>query len=213
MLAERLTERVLENREELLDDAAGFSYMGEIEAIYEQLGGRLTHVSQMISNLPPQPESPAPPAGDKVEMGEQGGASSGVDQGGGNDPIIVGGPLGLKTPALPAPATTELAASVRPGAFQMFAIQIQAGDVEAAGRTLAGLFGVEEPRGIECASVFAEKLENEDGFLPKAMQLRKELDNDGINGAIMLLYECFGLSGMECIGVLQTLRANMKRTG
>jgi hypothetical protein len=43
------------------------------------------------------------------------------------------------------------------------------------------------------------------------MQLRKELERDGINAAIMLLYECFGLSGLECIGVLQTLRENLKQ--
>jgi hypothetical protein len=123
----------------------------------------------------------------------------------------VGGPVGLKTPALPGPATSEFAAPARQASFQTFAVQIQSGDIESAGQTLAVLFGVDTPRGIQCAAVFAERLENEPGFLAKAMQLRKELEKDGINAAIMLLYECFGLTGLECIGVLQTLRANLKQ--
>ena len=202
MLAERLTERVLEGHEDLLEDAAGFSYMGEIEAIYEQLGSKLVHISQMISNLPPTPEAPAETAGADD-------ASGGVD-GGGIESIIVGGPVGLKTPALPGPATSEFAAPARQASFQTFAMQIQSGDIESAGQTLSLLFGVEPPRGIQCAAVFAERLENEPGFLAKAMQLRKELEKDGINAAIMLLYECFGLTGLECIGVLQTLRSKLK---
>ena len=38
ILAERLTEKILEQREELLDDAQGDSYMSEIESLYEQVG-------------------------------------------------------------------------------------------------------------------------------------------------------------------------------
>jgi hypothetical protein len=205
MLAERLSERVLESHGELLDDAAGFSYMGEIEALYEQIGSRLVHVTQMISNLPPAPETPLSAEEEAAEE-----ATPGNLDDGGSDSIIVGGPLGLKTPALPGPATSEYAAPVRQASFQTFAVQIQSGDIESAGRTLAMLFGVEDVRGIQCAAIFAERLENEPGFLTKAMQLRKELEKDGINAAIMLLYECFGLSGLECIGVLQTLRSKLK---
>src|SRR5947209_7894307 len=49
ILAERLTELVLEQREELLDDARGDSYMNEIESLYEQIGVKLSHVGQMLS--------------------------------------------------------------------------------------------------------------------------------------------------------------------
>ena len=51
-LAEQLTERILECREEILDDAAGDSFMGEIEQIYEKFGNRLSHLSSLISSLP-----------------------------------------------------------------------------------------------------------------------------------------------------------------
>src|SRR5688500_19171117 len=53
ILAERLTEKILEQRNELLDDAQGDSYMNEIESLYEQVGMKLSHVGQMLSNLPP----------------------------------------------------------------------------------------------------------------------------------------------------------------
>src|SRR5688500_11860951 len=52
ILAERLTEMVSEQAEEILADARGDSYMNEIESVYEQVGLKLTHVSQMLSNLP-----------------------------------------------------------------------------------------------------------------------------------------------------------------
>src|SRR2546421_12476449 len=58
ILAERMMELVLEQREELLDDARGDSYMNEIESLYEQIGVKLSHVGQMLSNLPV--EEPAP---------------------------------------------------------------------------------------------------------------------------------------------------------
>jgi hypothetical protein len=216
LLAERLTERILAGSDELLEDAAGFSYMGEIEALYEQIGTRLVHVSQMLSNLPPVND---PPEGDFVSDGAPAAASeeSASDEAAhqvgesGTESIIVGGPLGLKTPGLPGPAISDLVLASRPPSFQTFAAQIHFGDIESAGRTLAALFGVEESRGVQCATVFAERLENEPGFLAKAMQLRKELEKDGINAAIMLLHECFGLNGLECVGVLQTLRANLKQ--
>src|SRR2546430_1975913 len=51
ILAGRLTEMILEQRDELIDDARGNSYMNEIESLYEQVGMKLSHVSQMLSNL------------------------------------------------------------------------------------------------------------------------------------------------------------------
>src|SRR6478752_8598281 len=58
ILAERLTEKILEQSQELLDDARGDSYMNEIESLYEQVGMKLSHVSQMLSNLPAEESAP-----------------------------------------------------------------------------------------------------------------------------------------------------------
>lgn len=53
ILQDRLTQRVLEMAEEILDDAAGDSYAGEIDSLHEQLGMRLTCVNALLSGLPP----------------------------------------------------------------------------------------------------------------------------------------------------------------
>ena len=54
-LATRLTEKVLDQQEEILADARGDSYMNEIESLYEQVGIKLSHVNSMLSNLPVEP--------------------------------------------------------------------------------------------------------------------------------------------------------------
>src|SRR4051812_25367492 len=56
LLAQRLTERILDAEEELLDDARGDSYLGDIETIYDQFGTKLTHLNQLINNLPQESE-------------------------------------------------------------------------------------------------------------------------------------------------------------
>ena len=55
-LSERLTQRIVEAREEIEADAEGGSYLSEIETIYDQLGSRLAHVNGMLANLPPAAE-------------------------------------------------------------------------------------------------------------------------------------------------------------
>src|SRR5262245_21143004 len=71
-LAERLTELVLQSADDILADARGDSYMNEIESLYEQLGMKLAHVSQMLSNLPAElpPPVPSPPPADLAERGD-----------------------------------------------------------------------------------------------------------------------------------------------
>jgi len=93
--------------------------------------------------------------------------------------------------------------------FQDFAASVQSGDLEAAGAILAELFGVDTPRGEQCAVRFAEQLAADAGFWEMAMQLRTELTSGGQNGALLLLQRCFGLNGFEAISVLQNLRARL----
>ena len=59
ILAQRLTERVLDTAEDILNDARGDSYMNDIDMLYDQVGMRLAHINQMISNLPAATELPA----------------------------------------------------------------------------------------------------------------------------------------------------------
>lgn len=209
ILAKRLTERVLDNAEELLDDARGDSYMGEIETLYEQVGTPLAHLNQIISALPPEDEpTPAP------ETHAQHASAHSYAE------IVP--PAWPEVPALPAPRggttseTMETLSVVEPPAeitFQTFATKIQAGDVEGAGHALAYLFDINVERAMQCAQHFNQHMQADPEFLLKAMQLRRELAGGGYNGALMLLYQCFGLSGIESIGVFQVLKARIQMGG
>src|SRR4029078_4264759 len=53
ILAARLTERIIEASDEIIDDALGNSYSSEIESLHEQVGLILNHVTSMLTSLPP----------------------------------------------------------------------------------------------------------------------------------------------------------------
>jgi hypothetical protein len=186
--------------------------LGEIDAIYEQFGSRMAHVNQLLSHLPAAAEAP-PTAGPAetpvhaVDVHVASGASAPLEHG---SPAVTHTYVGLVGPALPAPAKSEPAVE-RAGSltFQPFAAQIHAGETAAAGRSLAELFGLPQDRGAQCAAVFAERMRSEPGFLRKAVELRDELQSGGWQEAVSLLWECFGLSGLEALGVLQTLRSRL----
>jgi len=218
ILAERLTEKILDGREDLLDDARGDSYMNEIESLYEQVGMKLSHVSQMLSNLPADE-----PAAQTHTAAAQHGADKtftvatepapnfdGIVQD--TTPALVG-PLFVATPALPAPKTAEPVKNrATNSALQAFAAQIQAGDLLAAGRTLATLFDVEEPRAVACAATFAQRVRHEAAFFRKVMELRSELHSSNPQRALLLLLDCFGLSRGESAEILRNLQRR-KRLG
>ena len=158
ILGERLTEKVNEQAEEILADARGDSYMNEIDTVYEVVGLKLAHVSQMLSNLP-QPEAPphsataaaqhSPDDMFTVDAQAPRDSESVVEY---TIPALLG-PRNVVTPALPAPKTTESTKDrAATSALQAFAAQIQAGDLLAAGRTLAALFEIEETRAVACAA-------------------------------------------------------------
>jgi hypothetical protein len=175
-LVERIVNRIVEAREEILDDAMGESYMGEIEVIYEQLGGRLNHVNAMLANMP---------AAEKAESR----------------------PAGETTKNLESPENEKQAAS-----FETFVREIRRGDIEAAGAALAELFEVDAARGQRCATVFADRLRQEPEFMVKAMTLRGHLASGSHNASLMLLWECFGLQGLEAIQVMELLQTRMMAT-
>jgi hypothetical protein len=195
LLVDRLTERVCEARDQILEDASGLTYLSEIETLYEQLGGRLAHVSAMLSNLPPVEEpspveepQPAPVYSDLATA-----YASSIDAA----PLE---PLALPAPELRLPALPPMAS------FQTFGEQIEDGDLEAASRSIAELFAVDAARGRRCADAFAAHVALHPEHVTKAARLRGDLERGDMNSALMLLHECFGLQGLESLGVLQTLR-------
>jgi hypothetical protein len=225
ILAERLTELVLDQRDELLDDARGDSYMNEIESLYEQIGVKLSHVGQMLSNLPAEEPSPAQThaAAAQHNVTAQHSAENtftvATEPAPNFDsvthdttPALIG-PLFVATPALPAPKSSEPPKHrATNSALQAFAAQIQAGDLLAAGRTLAMLFDVEEPRAIACAATFAQRVRKEAAFFRKAMELRTELHSANPQRALLLLLDCFGLSRGESAEILRNLHRRRRRT-
>src|SRR5262245_13538101 len=210
MLADRLSERVIEAREDILEDAHGFSFLSEIETIYEQFGARLVHLNQLLANLPAVDEPPPVPAdveGASVHHSAEIHFGSGAaDLASEGSSAVTRTYVGLVGPAIPTLAE-PMAEAPKTLTFQPFAAQIHAGDLGDAGRSLAALFDLPEPRGIECARYVAEHLRSEPGFLMKAVQLRGELESGGWQTALGLLGDCFGLAAFEALGVLEALRA------
>ncbi len=215
ILADRLTEMVAEQAEEILADARGESYMNEIDSIYEQVGLKLAHVSQMLSNLPPPETTAAPdrPADSRSPLSaaddtftvatEPAPSADAVVE---NALPALAGPLYVATPALPAPKTSSpVKDRATTAALAAFAAQIQAGDLLAAGRTLAALFELDETRAIACAATFAQRVRSEAAFFRKAMELRSELHSPNPQRALLLLLDCFGLVRGEAAEVLRNL--------
>ena len=203
ILAHRLTERVLSSGEELLEDAMGRTYSSEIDEVYEQLGLRLNHLNVMLSGLPvleePAEAAPItpqvlPPALELKPCTEAGIFQADTTAVVTADSIRASGAVN----ALPAPVT-----------FEHFARQVTSDDLEAAGRSLAVLFAIDEERGRRCARTFHEQLARSPEVISKAMRLRHELQSGSFNSALLLLWECFGLQGLESLLVLQTLQARL----
>lgn len=173
-LARRLAARLLDDHEGICEDAAGLSFMDEINAAYDQIGSKLQRVNQMLADLSAvRSTSPARP--DRL--------------------------LGLPAPRRSRPQPLAQIS------FQTFAAQIQAGDLESAGRSLATLFNLNGQRGWRCARYFDQKLRTTPDFFLKTLQLHRQLNAGGLATVVELLNECFGLNDLESVHVANTLRS------
>lgn len=223
ILAERLTERINEQCDDLLDDARGDSYMNEIESLYDELGTKLAHVSQMLSNLPADEQQAQPQTHTAAaQHSEENTFTVATDPAPNYDGVTqymampaIAGPTYVAMPALPGPKAEEQPTRHRAtnSALQAFAAQIQAGDLLAAGRTLATLFDVEEPRAIACAATFAQRVRTEAAFFRKVMELRIELHSANSQRALLLLLDCFGLSRGESAEIVRNLHRRKRLMG
>lgn len=196
-LIERLAERVVEAGQEILDDAHGRTYGAEIDSIHDQIALRLMHVNSMLSVLPhaefvaPAPGLPAP-----VDFS----ATAHVQSESGPE-------SGAVTTVTVDAARVETA--VESPSFQTFLRQIQVDDMVGATQALAVLLGLPAERALSCALRFREQMKSSPDFVSKAMQLRVELQAGSVNGALWLLWECFGLQGPESVGVMLTLKSRL----
>ena len=181
ILAERLTDRVLEDEQQLLDDASGADYMDDISRLYESVGNKLGQINLMIANLPVEKEPVQKPQTFKP-------------------------PMAMKMPQ-GSPAGTS--ASDAPRTFAMFGQQVASNQLETAAETLSELLAIGPEQALRSAKCFSEKLQSDPHTIQKTMQLRAELFAGNTNKCIMILSECFGLEGIEALQVVKHLFAQV----
>lgn len=185
-LLTRLAQSVIESQEEILDDASGYSYGGQIETLHEQLGTRLTSVNSLMAHLQSADDG-LHAAGDAP-----------------SDAL----PLELLVHAeafddgtlLPEPGV-----STDPASFDSFLNAIERDDTRGAAHMLAELFGLDSPRAEVCAGTFRDRFLRSADFAERVRRLRFEVPVSD-NRSLTLLWECFGLAVPESIEVLETLR-------
>lgn len=222
LLADRMAERILETGNDLLDDAAGESYRGEIEALYEQLGTKLGLVNQLIANFPVESSGSATvPLAD--DLHDEDHPSAGPESG----EIILtelGASNGDALPALPAPreratprdsaletmladARVQVAASPSDQTtFAVFVRQIRSRSLFSASESLATLLNLPLQRAELCASHFMRRLDEDPNFLTDAMKIRTAMSAGSDNDVLLLLWECFGLQGEDALFAYEELR-------
>lgn len=183
LLANRLIENVVESGDSILEDAEGDSYMGEIDSLQDRIGGRLNNINAMIANMPTV--KPASKETEPASATEETPVSAAVDE-----PV---------SPPMPVN-------------FATFGQQIAAGDIDRAGRTLSELLEVDQKLAHRCATSFRDRLNEDPMTIQKAMRLRSKLMAGENNDSLMILWDCFGLQGLQAVAVLQTLKAGMAAT-
>ncbi len=204
LLGERLTQRIIEARQEIESDAQGNSYLSEIETIYEQLGGRLAHVNAMLSNLPP---ASAPSAADvtasEIIYADLASAyPTGLD---------LEGSAPLPLLALPAPSVFEERPQVDAlaDAFQRIALAAQAGDQLGAGRLISECFDIKPSQARRAAVSFTRQLAASPELAPRVVDLGAVLEQTNEQSAAALLGECFEFHALEALTIVRALKLRL----
>lgn len=204
-LLARMTEAILEQAEELVADAEGQSFLSEIEMLYDQMGNKLAHLNQMIANLPAEqePEEDAFPF-DREDQAEEEPAARLPHFPLASQPAIELTPniqrddlIGLPAPGVSLPKAP---------AFARFVSHVEKGEIDQAGDVIGQILGLSPFGGLKCAETFAARYDNDTAVVVKAMRIRQELTQNRFNDALMLMYECFGLQGIEAMVALQKMR-------
>jgi len=204
-LAQRLSQRVVESQHEIEEDAAGGSYLSEIETIYDQIGARLAHLNAMLTNLPPEEPRPMADstAGDttasEIVYADLAAAYSlPVDL-----ESAPPAPLGL-----PAPSSSE-----QPQAeplVEMFAnivIHTQAGDWSNAARLIAELFDIKPSQANRGARAFARQMDEFPELALHIEQLGSALADTNDYAAATLLADCFEFQAIDALALVRALKS------
>lgn len=176
ILAEQLTERIVEDEQSILDDATGTDYMDDIGRLYESVGVKLGQINSMIANLPINEEPDRTP------------------------PMFKQPPAMKMAQPIPAAAGAD-----EPKTFATFGQQVFSNEIELAAQTLSELLAISLQQALHSANCFQQKLRSDPHTIQKTMQLRAELYAGNINNCLVILHECFGLQGIEAAQVVQHL--------
>jgi hypothetical protein len=199
-LNERLTQRVIESRQEIEDDAEGCSYLSEIETIYEQIGGRLAHLNAMLSNLPPVDSTPpADATASEIVYADLAAAyPTGLE---------LESPPSMTLLALPAPAHAEESPNKSlAGLFQKIVVDIQMGDLTSAGRLIAELFDIRPSQARRGAQAFARQIVHYPDLARRIEELGSSLEGANEYAAATLLGECFEFQAIEALSLVRALK-------
>ncbi|MFT5287429.1 MAG: hypothetical protein ACI8TQ_003615 [Planctomycetota bacterium] len=106
-----------------------------------------------------------------------------------------------------APASSSGSGAPKENAtFQTFVQRVSTGDTKSAAPMLATLLNLEATLAKSCTETYSERLAAYPDTLQRTLQLRVDVAQDHDNQVIMFLYECFGLSSVDAIGVLNHLK-------
>ena len=211
-LAARLTQRVIEAQQEIEEDAEGGTYFSEIEAIYDQLGGRLAHLNAMLSSLPPTPAQPYSDttASEIVYADLAASPSSTLDPLSTLDPsstfdIDATNPLTLL--ALPAPSPCdEPQQEPMVEVFAGIVLYAQAGDLSGAARLIAEVFDVRPSLARRGAQAFERQLDRYPDLGRRFEQLGSAIAETNEYAAATLLGECFEFQPIDALLLVRALK-------
>jgi hypothetical protein len=199
-LSERLTQRVIESRDDIEADAEGGSYLSEIETIYEQIGGRLAHLNAMLSNLPPtNTASAADPTASEVIYADLATAySAGLEP----DPAPSARLLGL-----PAPSHAEESATRQQSVtFANIVRHVQATDLATASRLISELFDIKPSQARRAAQAFAGQIAEQPELARRIEDLGSSLEASNEYATATLLGECFAFQAIDALSFVRALK-------
>lgn len=224
LLASRLADMVVDSDEDILEDAQGFSYMDEIDTLQEKAGGRLNIVNGLIASLATATaDAKAEAAAKAAEEAAAKAADQPADDSSDSTFDVTAPTTEATAPKSPidphatvaphAPvysqATPASSSNVPPMKFALFAQQAAANDIAGASQTLMPLLNVSEAAATRAATHFRDRLNEDPTTIQKAMSLRATLTAGKQNDSLMLLWDCFGLQGLQAVSAMATLKASL----
>jgi hypothetical protein len=222
ILMQRLAERVLENQEEILDDARGNSYLGEIEALYEQMGMKLSHLNQILSALPNDFEmsGSATEGSDPYRSSDPGEGARDYDATGlDSSPTSPYGAspsapqlLALPAPIDESPLRSAVQIEIPPAAIEDFVAAAFEKNESTAAVLLGRILDCGHDQATVCSRVFIERFREGGNIDDVVHVMHQRIVLGGYNDGLMLLWDYFGLSGFHAIAALQTLRLHLTRS-